>query len=252
MTKFFTCLGSKATGSLAAFVILSSSPALAAMDLQLFGGSRSAQWEYEKEDETKHEKPVTSTELGLALHVNPFKKAPISFGLTVQQNDFDLAKAVKDQYEDVTIESDDGIAHAIENSTANLKGLTYGPEVMAWIPMLKDSFRLFLRLGYTVGTYDVIADFKAGPDVSAKTEDNYKVSGTHYGLGFIYAPAKHFGFLVEYSLSQQTMDVQKGKVTFTTPAGSETIDMKTEDYDDEDKSTKLESAVARVGFNFSF
>lgn len=138
----------KVLGLVCFMAVSAATPAMAFLDVQLLGGQRSAKYKYDLSD-GEHEKAVSSTEMGLALHVSPMKVLPMSFGVGVYQNSFDMKKIFQESMEDQNLTDADGNAVPLTGYKSTLGGMSYGPELMVWVPL--KFIRPFIRVGYAYG-----------------------------------------------------------------------------------------------------
>lgn len=229
---------------------LTSGRAFAVVDAQVMGGARTAKVEYQVNGEDR-KKDVKSTELGFAAHLSPAKVLPVAFGVFGNMNKYDTTKVVEEQ-----VEESGTAGETFTDPTSSITGLTYGPEVMAWVPI--PMFKPFLRASYVLGNYDykTAADYEFG-SVSGDMETNitYKATGYNVGVGFTYSPVPLLGLVVEYNIGSETLTATKGSVKSTatvgTVTGEDESDVEIDDLDDSDKTKKVGSSAIRLGLSLS-
>lgn len=227
-----------------------AAPAFAVVDAQVLGGARTATVDYQVNGEDR-KKDVKSTELGFAAHVSPSKVLPVAFGVFGNMNKYDTTPIIEEQFEEEATQTT-----AFSDPASSITGMTYGPEIMAWVPI--PMFKPFLRAGYVMGNYDYknSADYVIGAvDGDIEQTLTYKTTGYDVGLGFIYSPIPLLGLVVEYNLGSETLTATKGKVTTTSTVGAlsteDESDIDVEDLEDEDKTKKFGSSAIRLGLSLS-
>lgn len=222
--------------------------AFAFVDAQIMGGARTAKVEYKVNDEDR-KKDVKSTELGFAAHLSPSKVLPVAFGVFGNMNKYDTTPIVKEQIEE---ESGD----TFSNPSSSITGMTYGPELMAWVPI--PMFKPFVRASYVMGNYDWknSADFALGASTGSIEQSLlYKSTGYDVGVGFTYSPIPLLGLVVEYNIGSEKLTATKGTAKTTTTIGAFTSendqDIKAEDLEDSDKTKTFASSAIRLGLSLS-
>lgn len=241
------------SGALILCAFAASTQAMADVEVGVLGGSRSSKWKYELSD-GKHEKTSQGMEMGLSIHFKLSPKLPMSFGVSAFQTSYDLKDILDEEMDDQSgVDPDDGTVTLFSNGKSDLTGLTYGPEVMAWIPL--KSFRPFLRVGYGLGTYNLTKKFDVSMDGNSMNGTlvyTYGVAGVNYGLGFIFDVNKNFGLLLEYNLSSLKLKAKKAKIISKAGGIEQTVEMPAEEFTDNEKKDKIDSGAARIGLTFSF
>ncbi len=238
---------------LLAFCGFLASTHASAVELQLLGGLRNSKWEYELNDGT-HEKAVKATEVGLSVLFLPSPKLPFSIGFAASHSTYDMTKILDEEMaEESGTDPVDGTVTLFSNGKSDLTGLTYGPELMAWIPL--KHFRPFLRAGYGVGVYNLTRKFDLtidGLTANGAMTYAYNAAGANYGLGFIVDVNKNFGFLMEYHVNRLSMKAKKVKITTKYNGTEETTTMSADELSETEKNVSVNSAGARLGLTFSF
>lgn len=224
--------------------------AFAVVDAQVMGGARTATVEYKVNDEDR-KKDVKSTELGFAAHVSPSKVLPVSFGVFGNMNKYDATPIVEEQ-----VEEEPGQSGVFTDPKSSITGMTYGPELMAWVPI--PMFKPFLRASYVMGNYDYTtsSDYAIGAlSGDLETSLTYKASGYDVGVGFIYSPVPVLGLVVEYNLGSETLTATKGKVKTNTTVGAASAededDINLDDLEDSEKTKTIGSSAIRLGLSLS-
>lgn len=243
------------TRMFAVLLVAQSAPALAGVDIQVMGGARTAKADYEVGDEEKT-MDVKSTEFAFALHVSPSKVLPVAFGVFGAMNKYDMSAIFEEQIEAATDAGMDG-GFNFDDPKASLTGTTYGPEVMAWVPI--PFFKPFLRASYAMGTYEFkrTVDYDVnGLDGELSESIKYKSSGYGIGFGFNYSPVPLLGLIVEYNLGQDQLEATSAKQTNSATSGGVTIsseeDVEIDDLADDEKKRDVASGAVRLGLSLSF
>ncbi len=227
-----------------------SGHAFAVVDAQVMGGARTATVEYKVNDEDR-KKDVKSTELGFAAHISLSKVLPVAFGVFGNMNKYDTTPIVEEQ-----VEEESGEGGVFTDPKSSISGMTYGPELMAWVPI--PMFKPFLRASYLMGNYDynTSTDFAVGTlSGDLETSLTYKATGYDVGVGFIYSPVPLLGLVVEYNIGSETLTATKGKVKTNTTIGAASSededDINLDDLDDSQKTKTIGSSAIRLGLSLS-
>lgn len=226
--------------------LASAGQAFAVVDVQVLGGARTATVEYKVGNEDR-KKDVKSTELGFAAHVSLSKVLPIGFGVFGNLNKYDTTAIVEEQTEG---------DQTFSNLSSSITGTTYGPEIMAWVPI--PMFKPFLRASYVMGNYDYknAGSFEMGTLTgTVESTLTYKATGYDVGVGFTYSPVPLLGLVVEYNIGSEKLTATKGKAKTTSVIGAATSedesDVDVDALDDEDKTKTVGSSAIRLGLSLS-
>ncbi len=225
---------------------LSATQSFAVIDAQVMGGARTAKVDYTVGNEDKT-KDVKSTEIGFAAHLSPSKLLPVSFGVFAAMNKYDTTAIVQEQ-----IDADPTVSDEFSEPSSSISGMTYGPELMAWVPI--PMFKPYLRASYVMGNYDWTnkADVTfSGFDGSVEQTITYKTTGYDVGVGFMYSPVPLLGLVVEYNIGAEKLTATKGKATTKMGSQSDEQDIKADDLDPDDKSKDFGSSAIRLGLSLS-
>lgn len=247
--------------AIAAVGLLPAVPAQAVLNVQLIGGQRTGAVKQSLGND-KETTEITSRELGLALHTNPLEEVPFSFGLAVFQQSYDLSPAAEKSM-DAIFSGSQNRSFFNETAEGTMKGLIYGPELMAWVPL--GMFEPFLRVSYLMGNYETeeTLGLESKSGVTPKTKIDTTVSGeaestgAFYGVGVRISPAPMFDVFAEYNIGKETHENQETVVeTFSKQGGEVQQDSKStldrDDMDDEDKDEEFGTKSIRLGLQFGF
>jgi hypothetical protein len=189
------------TLALCALAFGPAATALAVVDVQLYGGARSALAKSSDTATDDEDAPTAATaddttkysgtEIGLALHFNPIPM--VGVGFFAQQHQ---------------------AAHTEDDVKESVETTTVGPEVQLRLPL--GLVTPFLRAGYTLYGRQTMTAEPKGDAASAsdieKAELDSKVAGFHIGIGARFSLAPMVGLSLQGDIGQEKLTVEKAKV----------------------------------------
>jgi len=161
-----------------------ASTALALIDGEVSVGQRTGTWA-----SGSTSKPIRSTSVQMAGHLDPIPLVPVSFGL----------RLISESYK-ATIAD-----HAVKSLTST----AIIPEVTAWLPL--GDLKPFARIGYTLlSPYKGTAEYTSGSTTTNATVV-YKSSGPRVTAGLDYSILPLISILAAIEHSSETLTMSSGK-----------------------------------------
>ena len=247
--------------------LLTSSYSFAIFDIELLGGQRAGKMKVvDISNNTESLKSIESNETSLGLHLS-FPFVPLAFGVVAQDDNYDLNKATKDQFDrlyNVSFASSvdptgERAYFDFAKSVGSLKGRQYGPELKVWLPL--GNFKPHLRLAYLMGAHTLKqnSSAKSKPTTSPVSsidytvDQSFKSTSTEIGVGFTYSFLSVFAFIAEYNTGSLSLERTDADISYAfSQAGQTTASTHMTKNDFARKKDTMTTSAIRLGLSFGF